>query len=297
MERDYAVSYCAKRMSLRQRRGPGTGVEFARPLAVAVAAALMFFACADLGRAGATTTTDGDDVVGALDVQSVSQGHAPGKVVHTIRTYGNWPVRILGPSRPNYLLFEFSTDADAAPERSVIVVSRSGRLIALIFGPNGRFIASAGVSRPNRHSVRVTVPLVRLGRPAGYRWQAFAFYKSTNACRHGCFDHAPNGATRILHDLRKPRIVFPQPPAPTAPSTEYDVNFSVSDAGGSGVASWSLQHRVVGDPPTWNTVASNPDPKTWHQVSDTGDQDQFRVVARDGHGNTTVSPVRTVSVP
>ena len=55
-----------------------------RPLA-AVAAALAFFAASDLARAGTSTTADNDDVVGALDISSVSQGHAGKKVVAPTR--------------------------------------------------------------------------------------------------------------------------------------------------------------------------------------------------------------------
>lgn len=277
------------------QRGAVMVVDRARPLAVA-AAALALFAAADVGRAGTSTTPDADDVVGPLDIESVSQGHLGKKVVHTIRTFANWRVGILAPSTPNYFLLELSTDADPAPERSVLVFSRAGHMVGAIFGPNGRFVAQAGVSHPHGRTVRVTIPLKRLGNPAGYRWQAFAFFRSGSVCRTGCLDRAPNGSVRILHDLRKPAIAFPQPGPPAGP--EYDVGFSLSDAGGSGIAGWRLEHRLVGET-VWTTVATGTTggAQTYHQVSSAGDHDQFRVVAADAHGNTATSPVRNVLVP
>src|SRR5262245_39436999 len=153
-------------------RGAVRCVVPARPLAVA-AAVLAFLACAGTGRAGTSTLPDADDVVGALDIESVSQGHAGKRVVHTIRTFAAWPVSVLAPSTPNYFLLEFSTDPDPAPERSVLVYAQRGHMVAILFGPNGRFIARVGASKPNGRSVRVAIPLKRLGSPAGYRWQAF----------------------------------------------------------------------------------------------------------------------------
>jgi hypothetical protein len=270
-------------------------VGWARPLAVA-AAVVAFLAAAETGRAGTSTTPDADDVAGALDIASVSQGHASKRVVHTITTFAAWPVAILAPSTPNYFLLEISTDPDAAPERSVLVFSSAGHMVGAIFGPNGRFVAQARVTRPNGKSVRISIPVARLGSPAAYRWQAFAYFRSATACKAGCRDRAPNGAVRILHDLRKPTIAFPQPAAPGG--TEYDVGFTVSDTGGSGLAAWRLEHRHVGET-AWTTVATGTTPgaQSYHRVSAAGDHDQFRVVAVDGHGNTAASPMRTVAVP
>ena len=155
------------------------------------------------------------------------------RVVHTIRTFGTWRVGVLGAEHAHYFLLELSTDADAAPERSVLVFSRAGHMVGAIFGANGRFIAQAGVFHPNGRTVRVTIPLRRLGNPVAYRWQAFAFFRGATVCRTGCLDRAPNGSVRILHDLRKPTIAFPQPARRPA---EYDIGFSLSDAGG-------LRHR------------------------------------------------------
>jgi hypothetical protein len=100
----------------------------------------------------------------------------------------------------------------------------------------------------------------------------------------------------VRHDITAPLISFPVPSVP--PSTTYDVAFSVSDTGGAGLQSWRLQHRLLGTP-TWSTVASGTTggSKTPQHVSAEDADDQFRVVAVDKHGNTTISPIRLVSVP
>jgi hypothetical protein len=263
-------------------------------LAAVVAASLVGVGAA---RAGVSTLADVDDVAGKLDIKSISEGHASHKrVTHTIRTFGAWGLGVIGPHTPNYFLLELSVDGDFAPERSVLVVANRGKLRAALFGPNSRFIAGLRATRPNRHSVRVFIPRRRLGNPAGYDWQAFSFFMAPGACADTCKDRTPDHHGRLPHDLRAPKISFPQPTAPTGPATDHDVIFSISDTGGSGLASWSLQHRHE-DETAWTEVADESGPQTYHQVSAAGDVDQFRIVAVDGHGNRRVSPVRTVVVP
>jgi hypothetical protein len=82
------------------------------------------------------------------------------------------------------------------------------------------------------------------------RRSVYAYFKSKKACKNGCFDRAPNGGdppNRVLHDIRAPKIVFLQPPAPPAGSMDYTLDFTVTDPGGatlaSGVDKWELQHR------------------------------------------------------
>ncbi len=261
------------------------------------AAVLVSLVGAGTARAGTSTVPDADDVSGRLDISSASDGHAGTKTVtHTIRTFAAWPVGLIGPRTPNYFLLELSTDADPAPERSVLIVSSAGHMVGLLFGPNSRFITSVHASRPNRHTVKVSIPRSRLGNPAGYKWQAFSFFRAPGACHAGCQDRAPDGTTRVLHDLRAPTIDFPAQPVPA--DVGYDVNFSVADTGGSGVASWSLQHRLFGTT-TWAEVdnGNSGGPQVSPQLSAEDQDDQFRVVATDGHGNTRTSLVRTVSVP
>lgn len=114
-------------------------------------------------------------------------------------------------------------------------------------------LGSASASRPNARTVRVSILRSRLGNPVGYRWKAHSQYRAAGACRRGCIDKAPN-LGRVLHDIRAPAIVLTSFPA-IPPNVEYDVSFRVSDAGGSGLRRWQLQHRPLGTS-SWTTVAS-----------------------------------------
>lgn len=261
---------------------------------------LAFLAVAGVAQANAYTEQDANDVAGPLDIRSASHSHAGAKLVHTIRTFAGWGVGILGPRTPNYFLLELNTDSDRPPERSIIVFSRNGRLVASVFGPGPRrrYLGTVPARHPNRKMLRIVVPRKRLGNPAGYQWQAFAFYKSKHACKTGCFDRAPNGGAdkRVLHDIRAPRIVFPPPPAPAAGTTDYTLDFTVTDAGGSGLDIWQLQQRDAPGQP-WVDVAADSTlgaQSVPFSAVALGDSDQFRVRAVDQHRNVRISPIRTV---
>jgi len=221
-----------------RRSGPG------RWLATLVAVATLLVG-ADVAAAGTQTFPDDDDRPGPLDISSVTQGHAgSGKVKHTITTFSNWKKGILGPRTPNFFSLEFSLDGDPAPERVVIVFSAAGNMQAPVFTQRGRLLGMAQASRPNAHTVAVVIRKALLSNPAGYDWQVLSFFQGANVCTHRCVDRAPDGAGKILHDLRPPSISFPQPPAPG--STMYNLDFSVGDSGGSGLATWELQQRDAG---------------------------------------------------
>jgi len=250
----------------------------------------------DVAAAGTNTILDGNDRPGPLDIRSASQGHAGDRVKHTIRTFANWPKALLGPNTPNLVVLEISTDSDQAPERVVLIFSTPGRMAAGVFTRNGNFLGRADASHPNGHTVGVVIRRSLLGNPAGYRWQAFSIFGSSNRCRSGCVDGAPNGSNQVLHDLRDPTVAFPQPPSPAA-STMYNLDFTVGDTGGSGLAFWRLQQRDDGAT-AWTTVdeQSTTGPQSVLFAADmSGDIDEFRVVAEDRHGNRTVSPIREVT--
>jgi hypothetical protein len=258
------------------------------------AAALAVLAGAETAAAGTSTARDGNDRPGRLDIRTASQGHAGSRVTHTIRTFGRWPTALLGPSTPNYFLLVISTDSDPAPERLVLIVSTPGRLIAGVLNPRGRLLGRAAASRPNARTAKVSIRRSLLGNPAGYRWQAFAYYRGSNTCGGGCLDRAPN-RSRVLHDLAAPSVSFTSASVPSL--EEYDLQFTVGDAGGSGTRSWRLEHRPF-DGPSWTELdsGSTSGPQSHHHVGMQGETDVFRVVARDWHGNVGVSQ-RVVSVP
>jgi hypothetical protein len=145
--------------------------------------------------------------------------------------------------------------------------------------------------------MRVVIARSRLGNPTGYRWNAHSQYQGAGACSNLCVDKAPNRG-RVLHDITAPFATFFGSWTVVPPAPEYDLHFSVSDVGNSGLASWRLEHRSFGET-AWSVLASEAagGSKTYHQIATQGDSDQFRIVATDRQGNRTVTPVRTVSVP
>ena len=269
-----------------------------RQVLVATAVVVSVLAGTQTAFAGTGTTPDANDRPGPLDIKSASQGHqGSARVTHTITTFSSWRIGILGTNTPNFFSVEISTDSDRAPERTVLAFSAQGRMVGWVFGPNGQFVGSATASRPNNRSVRVSILRSRLGSPAGYRWQALSFFRAPGACRRGCLDRAPNGSGRVLHDLTAPTVSFPQPGVPA--DVSYDVAFSVADTGGAGIAQWRLERRPFGTT-TWSPVLPPGTTSGDQSVPFTaaeGQDDEFRVVVSDHHGNTSTSPVRIVSVP
>jgi hypothetical protein len=255
------------------------------------AVALLALVGAEAARAGGATVSDGNDTRGRLDIKSVSQGHSGAKITHTIRTFSRWPKSLLDEQHSNSFLMLINTDRDRVIERFVFIITTRGRLAAGVLTSNGNFLGRADVSRPDQRSVRVKISKSRLGNPPSYRWQGFSSFQG-GGCHSGCVDRT----RRLLHDLRAPRISFPQPPSPSAGLT-YDLEFTVRDAGKSGLDVWRLQQRDQGADP-WTTLAQGGSvgPRSvLFMAGATGDVDQFRVVAVDNHGNRTVSAVRSVT--
>lgn len=241
---------------------------------------------------------DGNDRPGPLDIRAAGHGHAGSVVTHRITTFSRWGTRLLGPNTANLFALEISTDADAALERVVLIFSGNGRMRARVYRlQSGRlvFVGSASASKTNARTVRVKIRRSLLGNPRGYRWDAHSQYQAAGACRDFCIDKAPNSG-RVLHDITAPRITFPAPLV-VPQSTTYSIGFAVSDAGGSGLT-WRVQHRPLGQQ-AWATVQSGTGPgtKTHQHVSAEDADDEYRIVARDGNGNTRISPIRLVSVP
>jgi hypothetical protein len=265
---------------------------------VVVTAVLVALVAVGNARADTKRISDGNDRPGPLDIRSASHGHGVGRVVHTISTFSTWRVGLIGASTSNLFAVEISTDGDPALERVVLVFSANSRLRALVVRlPTGTVVGSASASKPNARTVRVAIRRSLLGSPGGYRWNAHSQYRAAGACSGFCSDRAPN-LGRVLHDVTAPRANFFGSWVTVPPAAEYDLQFSVSDTGGSGLASWRLEHRSFGET-AWSVLTSGATggSKTYHHVAAEGDNDQFRVVAADRQGNSTATPVRTVSVP
>jgi hypothetical protein len=268
-----------------------------RTWALATAAAvLLALVGAEVARAGKSAAQDPNDTRGRLDIRSVSQGHSGRKVTHTIKTFGRWPSSVLDEQHSNSFLMVLNTDSDPAIERFVFIITARGRLEAGVLTGNGNFLGRADASRPNRRSLRVTLSKSRLGNPAGYRWQASSSFQGSGGCGRGCVDRAPNGSGRVRHDLRDPTVSFPQPQPTTNP---YKLEFTVADAGGSGLDFWRLEHRDSGTA-GWTPVRTGSRlglKSVLFTEAMSGDVDRFRVVAVDKHGNRTVSVIRQVTAP
>jgi hypothetical protein len=255
------------------------------------AVALLALVGAEAARPGGATVSDGNDTRGRLEIKSVSQGHSGAKITHTIRTFSRWPKSLLDEQHSNSFLMLINTDRDRVIERFVFIITTRGRLAAGVLTSSGNFLGRADVSRPDQRSVRVKFSKSRLGNPPSYRWQGFSSFQG-GGCNSGCVDRT----RRLLHDLRAPRISFPQPPSPSA-ALAYDVEFTVRDAGKSGLDVWRLQQRDQGVDP-WTTLrdGGSVGPRSVPFTAEaTGDVDQFRVVAVDNHGNRTISAVRSVT--
>jgi hypothetical protein len=248
--------------------------------------AVLALAGPESAPADTKTVGDSNDVPTALDIRSVSQGHARSRVTHTLRTYEAFSSRLL--QGDNVIVFGFDTNGTARSAERFVFVFWAGRLRAAVTKPNGDLISWARVSRPNSRSVKVKVSRRSLGKPAGYRWTGLTIMGSRA-------DRAPNRGL-ILHDIRAPKISFPAQPIPA--DVTYDVTFSVSDKGGSGLKSWRLQQRDIGAT-TWTTLASGGSggAKSVSVSALEGDDDDYRVLAVDGQGNRRTSRIRTVSVP
>jgi hypothetical protein len=263
---------------------------------VAAFGVIVAVALAVPGLARAATISDPDDVHGKLDIASVTQEHgATGPVVHTITTYGPWRGRAISIRRSSGFVIDFDTAGGTRAERFALVYRSHGILRVVVFTRNGRAIGFGSATRPNLRSIRVSIPRKLLGKPNGYRWRLFSVYVAPGACRAGCVDRAPNSG-QAIHDLTAPAVTFPQQALPA--STTTAVQFAVIDKGHSGLATWTLQARNVGDT-TWTDVASGSASGN-QSVTVTGaegDRRQFQVVARDNAGNVSTSRMRRITFP
>jgi hypothetical protein len=274
-------------------------------LAVFVAAAIALIGPA-VARANIDPISDGDDTRGRLDIKTVTTpvfqgGNNLANAVHTITTYGRWRSRVL--KGANAFEIFYNTDGDRRWERIAVAFYAAGRLRGALLNGSGKFLSEADVERPNKRSVTIGLSPRQLGRPAGYRWAAFSVFKNARACSKVCVDRAPNKG-RVLHDIKPPRISFVGgrksllgvPLLAIPATTDFDVPFNITDAGGSGLASWQLSEKVEPDG-LWTGVstgseASNSVPRTGSQ----GSAFTYRVVAKDADNNDTTG-LAVMAVP
>lgn len=255
----------------------------------AVVAGLVVAAAPSPASADRRAIVDGNDVAGPLDIRRATQGHAGSRAVtHTVTTFRRFASSFL--RGENAFMFHFDTnDRPARFERFVFVFWANGRLRALVANRT-EIIGAAGVSRPNRRTVKVRVRKTLLD-PAGYHWLVASFFS-------GGFDVAPNQRL-AFHDLTPPRITllsFPDPSTNASQTLTFPVSFRLADE--SRIRSWVLQRRLVGTA-AWQTVAEGrgAGTKTPQVTGVEGANYVFRVRATDRAGNTRTSQTRRISVP
>ena len=104
--------------------------------------------------------SDPNDARGRLDMRRLTHGHAgSGSVVHTITMHERFSSRLL---RSGFISLRFDTNGDLSKlERRVLVKWRRGALRANVYNnTSGRRVGAANVRRPNRRTVRVTIPVL-----------------------------------------------------------------------------------------------------------------------------------------
>lgn len=110
-----------------------------------------------------------------LDIASVGHGHKGRQVTHRLAMYRAWNKSLLSRFDSGQISFYFSTNRDAAFERRLDVILRSGKLTGVMRNKRGRAVGRFAASRPNSKSVEVAFPRRLLGRGVrSYRWFAFA---------------------------------------------------------------------------------------------------------------------------
>src|SRR5262245_5405425 len=120
--------------------------------------------------------------------------------------------------------------------------------------------------------------------------------KDRKRCKKGCLDAVPNGGP-ALFDFTAPSVDVRMPDPYVEPSTTFNLRVGIRDLGFSGLRSWRLELRTLGQT-QWTTIAqggSTPQadvPQTGVQ----GTSYEYRLTAVDKQGNQR-STTRLFSMP
>jgi hypothetical protein len=224
--------------------------------------------------------------------------HKPSAVVHSFRTFAGWAPRDLGRNSSGFIIGIDKNNDPRQAERCVFVISLQRRLRAFMTDCV-RTLNTLSVSKPNRTTVNVTIPKTQTG--LSYRWAVVSLYFEEKPCLNGCVDGIPNLTTFILHDLIPPSVSMDTAPLrvwEAGTDATFNFPFSVSDAGGAGVATWRVQEREPGG--AWvNTGVSGTGggAKNPPVQGEEGTRNRYRVVAVDKHANHRNGPSRVVYIP
>jgi hypothetical protein len=170
-----------------------------RLVAMSMAAALCLHALPAWAASG--SITDPNDVHGRLDLARLSfikpAGTAPFTI--TVRTYDPWPKRVLR-DHVNRLAVFIDTDGDGTKDYTARIRKSGAHLVANISGSGSSF-EPLPVERPNRRTVRFTIPGNSPPNPNGPapHLRAYSVFIESLACDPAsghmpCVDHAPDTA-------------------------------------------------------------------------------------------------------
>lgn len=271
-----------------------------RQLLLASVAFLLVMGLLSTGPAAAHnfTKTDPDDARGLLDLRSASVAHMSNTVVHSFRTFAGWAPRDLGRNSSGFII-GIDKNNDRQPERCAIVIFASRLRAILINCMTGRTTAQLPVSKPNRTTVKVIIPKTQTG--LSYRWAVISLYFEKKPCLKGCFDGIPNLSGFILHDLIPPTVSMDTDPLrvwETDTDAAFNFPFTVSDTGGSGVNTWTVQRGPIGSGSWSNVVSGTGGGAKNSTINGTeGTRLNYRVVATDKHANKRIGPGRRVYIP
>jgi hypothetical protein len=261
------------------------------------------------GRANEIARRDGNDAPGRLDLARVEVSHKSERVhAFTITTKQPFSSADIAYPDSNFAV-SFDLD-DRNPSDSrwryefwMYASVHRGRLAGSVFNPRSRRYVTRRltVTRPTPRSIRILLPISRIGGPENYRFAAWS-YSEDRPCttQDPCVDVVPNHIPLVLHDFTEPAASLMAPQRSTDESTtlEFPVSFEVSDEMfGSGLDRWVLETRTAGST-SWVRVATGRASGSFDRVV-TGVQGalmETRLVATDRHGNSQTR-VRGTLVP
>lgn len=161
---------------------------------IAVLAALMVtFTVAPAQAAFEKSDRQGDNSGGALDLAKVTMKHKNGKLVYTMKTYGDWSPEHLVP-RVSHFAIDYKTSKNV---RSLMVGMIDGSLDAEICTSNPSATdfndvfkncnTRARVSQVDAQTLKIVVPPAAIAKGLGtYRWRAAAMTLPAPAAGYGC---------------------------------------------------------------------------------------------------------------
>ena len=265
-----------------------------------VAIFLLCLALAAPGGADATASpiSDRDDTKGRLDIRSVAtitkyRSGVLTNPLHTLTMYQRWPSKLL--SGANGIEILYDTKGDRRPERIAVAFYASGHLQGALLSAGGKYLGTVDVKRPSSKSIFIGLFPRQLGSPAGYHWAAYSFYKNAKSCPKTCLDRAPNHGL-VLHDITPPKISFPGSMKtvigrllPISATTNFNVDFNLTDTGGSGIGGWNLRERAEPDG-SWTDVANGTGASNSVARSESeGSALTYEVIVQDGDNNQTMA--------